>query len=78
MNQPDFVKANDIMDCGPNSVVEYHILQTSDEDFYIRINLDGKHYGDYGPFDTYDMCQHVYDELLNLMRQGGAIDIVKQ
>ena len=84
MTVPDFIKANDVP-CTPNSIIEYAVIAfevegcvSDDSDYYIRISIDGYHYGDFGPFDSEDECHTTCDELLNLMRKNGAIDIDKQ
>lgn len=60
-----------------NTVVEYQILSISDDQYAFRVITNGEVFNDFGPFDTRAECEAVLDDLMNLMRASGAIDMPK-
>lgn len=58
-----------------NSLIEYMMIDTVSESFYLRIDLNGKPYVQFGPFDTKDERRRVYEDLVQTMRDMGVKDV---
>lgn len=56
------------------ALVEYYLADGNDGQFYINIDVDKKPYHQIG-FDTPGERQRALDDLLNMQRSSGAIDL---
>jgi hypothetical protein len=59
------------------ALVEYYLGDSKDGQFYLNIHVDNKPYHQIG-FDTPEERQRALDDLLNMQRSAGAIDIPNQ
>lgn len=57
------------------SVIEYIFRDTTCGKFYLDIHVDRKPYVILEPFNSADERQRAHDDLLQMMRSQGAIDI---
>lgn len=55
-------------------MVEYVPFEKAGE-FWIEIRVDRTYRGDFGPFDTAGECDRALDDLLEHMRERGAVDL---
>ena len=60
-----------------DQIVEYDLIEKNGE-FFIRVTIDREHSDIVaGPYDTKELATEIYDDLLEMMRQQGAIDVPK-
>ena len=57
------------------ALIKYSIRQYQSGNFYIDINVDGQPYHKINGFETLTECERAYEDLLQMQRQGGAVDL---
>lgn len=56
-------------------VMVEHIKREEDGQFWVDVYVDRTLYDTIGPFDTEAECDRAHTDLLQMLRQSGAIDV---
>ena len=56
-------------------VAEYIFRTMSNGEYWLDVRVNGKAYAELGPFASEEERQRAHDDLLDMMRQTGAIDL---
>lgn len=58
-----------------DAIVEYFHCETTDGEFWLEIQANGKIWAMLGPFDTPAERQVVHDDMMAMMRSTGAVEM---